>query len=79
MARAVSATAGALRAGAAPIARRMPRSVAFTISLLVGGSWPASLWAYLIALLRRPMVEGFQTGFGFARQKARHSLRRGRE
>jgi hypothetical protein len=34
----ISATAGALRFGAAPIARRMPRSVALTASALVGGS-----------------------------------------
>jgi hypothetical protein len=25
--------------------RRMPRNVALTASELVGGSWPASLWA----------------------------------
>jgi hypothetical protein len=38
MSRIVSAMAGALRAGAVPTVRRMPRSVALTASLLVGGS-----------------------------------------
>lgn len=30
---------------ALPVVRRMPRNVALTASELVGGSWPASLWA----------------------------------
>jgi hypothetical protein len=45
MARACSARPGALRAGAAPTARRMPRSVARTCSELVGGSRSARRWA----------------------------------
>ena len=45
IARTLSAVAGALRLGALPVVRRMPRSVALTPSELVGGSWPASLWA----------------------------------
>ena len=40
-----SAVAGALPCLAEPMVRRMPRSTAFTASLLVGGSWPAILWA----------------------------------
>jgi hypothetical protein len=39
----LSAVAGALRTGALPAVRRIPRSVALTASELVGGSWPVSL------------------------------------
>ncbi len=60
MSRMISATAGALRTGAAPIDRRMPRRVALTVSELVGDSWPASLWAWRIAAPRRESVEGFK-------------------
>jgi hypothetical protein len=35
----------------------MPRTVAFTISSSVGVAKPASLWAYLMAAVRRPIVE----------------------
>ena len=40
---------GGLTGRRAPSVRRMPRRVALTASALVGGSWPARLWAYRIA------------------------------
>jgi hypothetical protein len=52
-----SAVAGAFLILAVPKVRRMPRTVAFTISSSVGVAKPASLWAYLMAAVRRPIVE----------------------
>src|ERR1700756_5303820 len=71
MATTLSAVAGALRTGAAPTVRRVPFTVALTTSLLVGGSsCPASLWAYLIAATRRPMLAGLMPRAASAARKA---------
>jgi hypothetical protein len=52
-----SAVAGAFLILAVPKVRRMPRTVALTNSSSVGVAKPANLWAYLIAAVRRPIVE----------------------
>jgi hypothetical protein len=41
---------------AVPMLLRIPRSVAFMLLALVGGSQPAALWRSPMAAARRPMV-----------------------
>jgi hypothetical protein len=52
-----SAVSGALRAGAVPMLRRIPRRVDFTISVLVGDVCPAKRWACRMPATRRVMLE----------------------
>src|SRR6266436_1534473 len=65
-----SAVAGAFLILAVPKVRRMPLTVALTNSSSVGVAKPANLWAYLIAAVRRPIVEALTLRLASCARKA---------
>ena len=79
IAQSLSAVAGALRAGAVPTLRRMPRMVALTASDVGRGLVTGKLVGVQDCCHAAANGRGLDTASGFDRQKGRDRFRSGRE